>query len=305
MKNLTTLLRESLPEIIGGLVVASILAIVGLLYTELGIWTVTFIIVATLIIATVLWLLLARQKKAKPQVHRNSIPPTSAIAPQNLQLLSSQKQSILVVDDDIETISPVFVPLEKAGFHLLVATNLSQAIDILHSKPRIDLVIIDIIIPRGKKKDGEEGQAEYLGLEVVEQVRKLYGDIPIIAFSVTLGNEEIRQRLEQLGVTEQQQLRKPILLSVLAEQVKLALLLSQQPPQQEMIVDEIRRRKFELASENTNTRVRAIWALGELGHHEPTVMNLLEDLAKSDDPSVQKAANQAIGKIQRRLSTQV
>lgn len=71
MKDMIRLLRDALPEIIGGLVVATVLAIVGLLYAELGPWTVAFAIAGTIAVASIALFLLIRRRKAKPSVQKS------------------------------------------------------------------------------------------------------------------------------------------------------------------------------------------------------------------------------------------
>ena len=50
MQTLQKLLRESLPEVIGGLILAGILAIIGILVARLGTW-LTIVIIATVLAA--------------------------------------------------------------------------------------------------------------------------------------------------------------------------------------------------------------------------------------------------------------
>jgi len=124
MSDLIQLLRESIPEAIGGLAAAAILAILGLLYRRLS-----------------------RRKKEKSTAGNNTPKSTIQIRHRPPAVQSGQKQTILVVDDDIEIIAPVFRPLEEEGFEITAATNVSQAMDILQSDQQIDLIIIDLILP--------------------------------------------------------------------------------------------------------------------------------------------------------------
>jgi response regulator RpfG family c-di-GMP phosphodiesterase len=140
-------------------------------------------------------------------------------------------------------------------------------------------------------------------LEVIQAARELRGNIPIICLSV-VHDKEIPRRLQELGVTEH--LLKPIRSTEFVQRVKLALLLSQGSAQQDLIADEIKRRKLELKSSNAYTRVRALWALGELGHHDSTILGLLENIAQTDsDSDVRTAASEATSKIQTRLQKEL
>jgi len=296
MRDLTRLLRESLPEIIGGLIVAAILAILASLYSLVGLWIVPAI-AALLALAVMAWVWASRRRKGKLSEHVTS--PTAKPTSPQFQTSSNHKQTILFVDDDIEIIGFGFIaPLEREGFEVIAATNVSQATQILQSNQHLDLIVTDLIMPHGSEKRGE---SQYLGLEVIETARRLRRNIPIVCLSVAGHNKEVGQRLRELGVIEH--LAKPILPSEFIERVKLNLLLSQGPSQQELILDEIRRRKLETKSGNPYNRIRALWALGELGHHDPTILNLLQDISeKDDDGDVQLAARQALSKIREKLS---
>lgn len=205
----------------------------------------------------------------------------------------TRKQTVLVVDDDVETIFPAFRPLEKEGFEVITATNAGQALEILESDQHIDLLVTDLIMPYGNAKHGE---ALYTGLEVIQTARRTRGDLPVICFSV-VRSEEVKEKIGQLGVTEY--LSKPASIFELSERVKLALAVAQGPPQKELIQDEIAKRKRELKSVHPHTRIRALWALGELGQHDPALISSLKDAAERDpDYYVRRAANTAIRKIQ-------
>ena len=158
-------------------------------------------------------------------------------------------------------------------------------------------------MPHGKKK--KTGEAKYSGLEVVKAVRKYRAKTPIICYSVAIhSNIEISRKLIELGVNEI--ISKPIRPSLLLERVKFILHLSKQEPQSEMILNEIESRKIELNSDAAFTRIRAVWALGELGHFDPVVVSLLEKIAKNDkDKFVKEAANEAVVKINQRLKSDI
>jgi len=141
MAELIQLLRKALPEAIGGLAATAVLATLGLLYRHLS-----------------------RRKKERV-TDRDGIPqPTTSTEHQSPPVQSDKKQSILVVDDDIEIIAPVFRPLEEEGYEIIAATNVPQAIEILQSEQQIDLIVTDIILPY---KDEKAGESRYSGLEVI------------------------------------------------------------------------------------------------------------------------------------------
>jgi uncharacterized membrane protein len=106
MRDLFKLLRESLPEIIGGLIVAGLLAAIGAVYAGLGIWPT--VLVLLLVAASVggLCIILARRR---PDVSQQSSPETpTASRPSSERICGAvpkRNQSILFVDDDIRVVA--------------------------------------------------------------------------------------------------------------------------------------------------------------------------------------------------------
>jgi HEAT repeat protein len=95
-----------------------------------------------------------------------------------------------------------------------------------------------------------------------------------------------------------ERLVKPITTFELTKKVKLVLALAYEKSRKELVQEEINRRKHELKSSHSHTRIRALWALGELGQHDSTVLDLLENIAQKDsDYYVRRAANEALSKI--------
>lgn len=297
MSDLKRLLIKVFPDVVAGLILAAILAILGNLYSVLGLWIVPVIMVATGVLAVVARNYASRRRKDKPVRSPTLTPPEPV--PLSPQVRPKHGQTILFVDDDVEIIALQFdLLLEREGFEVLAATNVEQAIETLQSDRHLDLIVTDLIMPHGSEKRGE---SRYGGLEVVEAARQLRPSVPVMCLSV-VRNPEIERRLRELGVVDF--LHKPILPSVLVELVKLRLPPSQGPSQHEMIQNEIRSRLLQLESSDPYSRIRAIWALGELGQHDPAVLDRLESVAQSDDDEeVRQAARDALRKLQRRSAS--
>jgi len=77
---------------------------------------------------------------------------------------------ILVVDDDVQVLDVMSEMLRLEGHEVAVAENGRLAVERLRSGG-FDLVITDLIMP------------EKEGLETIADIRKLAGDVPIIAIS--------------------------------------------------------------------------------------------------------------------------
>ena len=78
--------------------------------------------------------------------------------------------SILVVDDDAQVLDVMSEMLKLEGHQVTLAENGKQAVAQVEAGP-FDLVITDLIMP------------EKEGLETIADIRKLRGDVPIIAIS--------------------------------------------------------------------------------------------------------------------------
>jgi CheY-like chemotaxis protein len=79
-------------------------------------------------------------------------------------------RSILVVDDDPDTLKAMLQVLEPQGYAVSVAVGGQEAIRSLDRKP-VDLVITDIVMPEGD------------GFELVTALRKNFPDTRVVAVS--------------------------------------------------------------------------------------------------------------------------
>ena len=86
-------------------------------------------------------------------------------------LLSGKK--VIIVDDDIRNIFAMTSMLERYKMDVKSAETGKAAIELLQSKPEIDLVLMDIMLP------------EMDGYETMRAIRKMYGfeQLPIIALT--------------------------------------------------------------------------------------------------------------------------
>lgn len=64
---LLRLLREAMPEIIGGLVVAAVLAVIGALYAVGIIWAAALVAIVGVVLVTGLWVFLSRRQPGVPR----------------------------------------------------------------------------------------------------------------------------------------------------------------------------------------------------------------------------------------------
>ncbi len=107
---------------------------------------------------------------------------------------------IFVVEDDLHIRESLTEVLEIEGFDVFSAVNGQEALDILRSGEKADLILLDLMMP---VKDGFQFKAE-------QEVDPLISHIPVIIMSAN-GNMSAKK---ELGVVKEF-LKKPIDLDAL------------------------------------------------------------------------------------------
>ena len=92
----------------------------------------------------------------------------------------SKERTILIVDDDERNVLALSAVLKAKGFRLYTAVNGAEAINLIDEIPKIDLVLMDMMMPVMD------------GYQAIRKIRKNGGDIPIIALTaqVMKGDKE-------------------------------------------------------------------------------------------------------------------
>ena len=118
------------------------------------------------------------------------------------------KKRILIVDDDREIVESIRIPLEAAGYEILVARDGNQGLSMAEREDP-DLVILDMMMP---KRSG------FLVLEKLRRSRR----VPMRVIMIT-ANEGSRHKAyaEMLGVDDY--IRKPFAMGRLIESVNRLL----------------------------------------------------------------------------------
>ena len=112
----------------------------------------------------------------------------------------SDSKRIFVVEDDLHIRESLTEVLEIEGFNVFSAVNGQEALDILRSGEKADLILLDLMMPI---KDGFQFKAE-------QEVDPLISHIPVIIMSAN-GNMSAKK---ELGVVKEF-LKKPIDLDAL------------------------------------------------------------------------------------------
>lgn len=83
-----------------------------------------------------------------------------------------EKKAILIIDDDKDIIETTGALLEYEGYTVHSAESVEEGIKMIGLvKP--DIILLDIMFPEKKTK----------GFEAAEEIKTLYPDLPILAFS--------------------------------------------------------------------------------------------------------------------------
>jgi CheY-like chemotaxis protein len=112
---------------------------------------------------------------------------------------------VLVVDDEATVRSAVARMLEELGYEVVQAADGQSALDRLGSAPAVDLVLLDLIMPRMS------------GTQVLRELRRTQPGLPVV---VTTGHAAGEDPMA-LGATAL--LRKPYTMSELAQTVSTLL----------------------------------------------------------------------------------
>lgn len=103
----------------------------------------------------------------------------------------SNRHQILVVDDEPHIGRIIQLKLEDGPYHVELAFDGRTALERLHSEDRIDLVLLDIMMPHAS------------GFEVLEQLRTLpHREATPVIMLTAKGQEADRARARELGATD-------------------------------------------------------------------------------------------------------
>jgi CheY-like chemotaxis protein len=119
-----------------------------------------------------------------------------------LQMLHGQEEvlngrTILMADDDIRNVFALSNVLEEKGMQVLIAENGKEALELLDTRPGIDLVLMDIMMP---EMDG------YEAMRAIRQAHK-FNKLPILALTAKAMKGD-RQKCLDAGANDY--LSKPV-----------------------------------------------------------------------------------------------
>jgi CheY-like chemotaxis protein len=125
----------------------------------------------------------------------------------SLETMMGEGQSILVVEDDPQSLQVITETLEHLNYRVTPASNAAQAMQVYQTQD-IDLVISDMVMP------------DMDGLQLHRRLENLYPDVRLIIIS-GYSLDEVSSELLEHGVLGL--LKKPVTLSTLAGTIYKAL----------------------------------------------------------------------------------
>lgn len=102
-----------------------------------------------------------------------------------------EERHILVADDEAHIGRIIKIKMEQGPFRVTLAFDGQEAVDVLEQEARIDLVVLDLMMPR------------LSGLDVLDRIRASarHNKIPCIILTAA-GQEEYERNARESGATE-------------------------------------------------------------------------------------------------------
>lgn len=125
------------------------------------------------------------------------------------RVLPRGNETILVVEDDYDVRTYLIATLKTLGYHIMEAEDGPTALALLEDRPSVDLLLTDVVMPKGMS-----------GRHVADEVRKLYPEVRVLFTSGYTENAIVHQgRLDE----DAKLLAKPYTKEVLAQRVRTIL----------------------------------------------------------------------------------
>ena len=115
---------------------------------------------------------------------------------------------ILVVDDEPEMVRILESLLTKNDFEVLKALSSEEALKIFASDVRIDLMVLDMRMPK------------LTGIGILEKMRELKRDIPVLILTGSLDARLYKEDLARLGFSLEDVCYKPIDLFLILDKIR-------------------------------------------------------------------------------------
>jgi CheY-like chemotaxis protein len=128
---------------------------------------------------------------------------------------------VLFIDDDVKRIESHIEMMRIEGYDVEIQRSSQKGLEEFRThKDNYDIIILDIMMPRGEFTQEETKYGRITGLVLLEKLREMSKDIPIIVLTV-VRDPKLMKKARELEVTEY--LLKPQLPSALMEVIEKCL----------------------------------------------------------------------------------
>jgi CheY-like chemotaxis protein len=118
---------------------------------------------------------------------------------------------ILVIDDEQEIVKILEEFLTKTGFSVITAAGGEEGIKVLNSAQKLDLMIMDMRMPKVN------------GVDVLKEMKRINKNIPVIILTGSIDASRHEKDLKELGYSRDDIVSKPIDLFLLLAMAKKKL----------------------------------------------------------------------------------
>lgn len=118
---------------------------------------------------------------------------------------------ILIVDDEKEILNIFEQFFSQKGFEVALASSGKEAVAVLRSSQKIDLMVLDLVMPG------------FPGVDVLKDIKDAGISVPYIVLSGTMELQDFIDDLKELGCPKQDIYSKPIDLNEFLEVVQQKL----------------------------------------------------------------------------------
>ncbi len=145
-----------------------------------------------------------------PKLENESAPHTNGNFSNLISATDTSKRHILIVDDEPVNLKVLKNHLEQAGYRVTMANDGQEALQLLESGEKYNLVLLDVMMPR------------IPGYEVCQKIRERYmlSELPVI---MVTSKNQVSDLVEGISVGANDYINKPFLKDELLSRVKIQL----------------------------------------------------------------------------------
>ncbi|MBI9046962.1 MAG: response regulator transcription factor [Anaerolineaceae bacterium] len=213
------------------------------------------------------------------------------------ELDTAQRQRVLVVDDEMDTIFLLKQILRIAGFNVLSASNGEDALNKLAER-KPDLVLLDLMMP------------EMDGWETFSYMREMMEEVPVIIVTAKGTKKDV---VKGLKAGADDYIPKPFYNDEVAERVKAVLRRTGTPkelsklvfPQVELTID-MNSQEVEINEESVRLTPKEFAVLSLLAKHSPAIVSyetIAHEVWGEDSPDVRRRTKYVIYLLRRKFET--